>query len=103
MQSAPRGGAHPGTARALSGRSMSDDWSVGKLDVDAYLSRIGYAGPTEPSEALLHALYRAHLSRVRFENLDIFLHGEVDVSLAAIQDKIEIGRASCRERVFLSV
>jgi N-hydroxyarylamine O-acetyltransferase len=67
---------------------MSDDWSVGKLDVDAYLSRIGYAGPTEPSEALLHALYRAHLSRVRFENLDIFLRGEVDVSLAAIQDKI---------------
>ena len=67
---------------------MSDDWSVGKLDVDAYLSRIGYAGPTEPSAALLHALYRAHLSRVRFENLDIFLRGEVDVSLAAIQDKI---------------
>src|ERR1700722_13841144 len=88
MQSAPRGGVHPGTGRALSGRSMSDDWSVGKLDVDAYLSRIGYAGPTEPSAALLHALYRAHLSRVRFENLDIFLRGEVDVSLAAIQDKI---------------
>jgi N-hydroxyarylamine O-acetyltransferase len=82
---------------------MSDDWSVGKLDVDAYLSRIGYAGPTEPSEALLHALYRSHLATIRFENLDIFLRGEVDVSLAAIQDKIVVrGRGGyCYEQAQL--
>jgi len=64
------------------------DWSIDKLDVDAYLARIGYAGPTDPSEATLAALYRAHLAAVRFENLDIFLSGTVDVSLEAIQDKI---------------
>ena len=68
---------------------MADpDWSIDKLDVDAYLARIGYAGPTDPSEATLAALYRAHLAAVRFENLDIFLSGTVDVSLEAIQDKI---------------
>jgi N-hydroxyarylamine O-acetyltransferase len=66
----------------------SDDWSVGKLDVAGYLSRIGYQGPVEPSEAVLAALYRAHLAAVRFENFDIFLRGSVAVDLESIQDKI---------------
>jgi N-hydroxyarylamine O-acetyltransferase len=65
-----------------------DEWSVGVLDLDAYLKRIGYAGPLAPSEATLAGLYRAHLAAVRFENLDVFLRGSVDVSLEAIQDKI---------------
>ena len=68
---------------------MNDpDWSVDKLDLDAYLARIQYAGPVEPSEAALTALYRAHLASVRFENLDVFLRGRVDVDLESIQDKI---------------
>jgi N-hydroxyarylamine O-acetyltransferase len=66
----------------------SDDWSAGKLDVDAYLQRIKYEGPVEPSEATLTALYRAHLREIRFENLDVFLRGRVDVDLESIQDKI---------------
>ncbi len=65
-----------------------DAWSVSVLDVDAYLKRIGYSGPTKPSEATLDALYRAHLAAIRFENLDVFLRGSVDVSLEAIQDKV---------------
>jgi N-hydroxyarylamine O-acetyltransferase len=65
-----------------------DEWSVGALDLDAYLRRIGYSGPAEPSEATLAGLYRAHLASIRFENLDVFLLGSVDVSLEAIQDKI---------------
>jgi N-hydroxyarylamine O-acetyltransferase len=67
---------------------VSDDWSVGKLDVDAYLSRVGYSGSTEPSEATLAALYRAHLGRVPFENLDVFLKGGVSVDFESIQEKI---------------
>jgi N-hydroxyarylamine O-acetyltransferase len=66
----------------------NDDWSVGKLDVDAYLRRIGYSGPLEPSEASLTALYRRHLASIRFENLDVFLKGGVSVDLESIQDKI---------------
>ena len=54
---------------------MSDDWSAGKLDVDAYLARIGFDGPSDPSEATLMALYGAHLRSVRFENFDVFLRG----------------------------
>jgi N-hydroxyarylamine O-acetyltransferase len=65
-----------------------DEWSVGSLDLDAYLQRIGYPGPAEPSGATLAGLYRAHLAAIRFENLDVFLRGSVDVSLEAIQDKI---------------
>ena len=68
---------------------MNDpDWSVDKLDLDAYLNRIGYSGPREPSEGTLTALYRGHLAAVRFENLDVFLRGEVSVDLADIQEKI---------------
>jgi N-hydroxyarylamine O-acetyltransferase len=66
----------------------SDDWSVGKLDVDAYLRRVDYSGPAEPTEASLAALYRAHLRAIRFENLDVFLRGGVNVDLESIQDKI---------------
>ena len=64
------------------------DWSVDKLDLDAYLNRIGYSGPREPSEATLTGLYRAHLAAIRFENLDVFLRGAVSGRLEAIQDKI---------------
>ena len=67
---------------------VSDDWSVGKLDLDAYLERIGYTGTAEPSEATLVALYTKHLATIRFENLDIFLKGKVSVDLESIQDKI---------------
>lgn len=68
--------------------AANDEWSVGDLDLDAYLRRIGYDGPLAPGEATLTALYRAHLAHVRFENLDIFLTGRVNVDLASIQDKI---------------
>lgn len=68
--------------------AVPDEWSVGVLDVDAYLKRIGYSGPAVPSEATLAGLYRAHLAAIRFENLDVFLRGGVDVSLEAVQDKI---------------
>ena len=66
----------------------SDDWSVSKLDLDAYLGRIGYTGTAEPSETTLIALYTRHLATIRFENLDVFLRGRVNVDLESIQDKI---------------
>jgi N-hydroxyarylamine O-acetyltransferase len=70
------------------GDHVSDDWFVGKLDVDAYLARVGFEGPSDPSEATLIALYRAHARSIRFENLDIFLTGRVNVDLESIQEKI---------------
>jgi N-hydroxyarylamine O-acetyltransferase len=43
------------------------------FDAAAYLDRIGYSGPTEPTAATLAALHRAHMLTVPFENLDIHL------------------------------
>jgi N-hydroxyarylamine O-acetyltransferase len=68
--------------------SDPDEWSVGSLDLDAYLRRIGYAGPVDASEATLTTLYRAHLAAIRFENLGVFLDGGVKVDLESVQDKI---------------
>jgi N-hydroxyarylamine O-acetyltransferase len=68
--------------------AVTDTWSVARLDLDAYLRRIGYAGPVGPDEATLTALHRAHLAAIRFENLDVFLKGGVSVDLADIQEKI---------------
>jgi len=43
------------------------------VNVAAYLDRIGYAGPTEPTAETLRALHRAHMLAVPFENLDIHI------------------------------
>ncbi len=41
------------------------------MDVAAYLARIGYSGPLDPTPSTLRELQRAHLFAVPFENLDI--------------------------------
>jgi N-hydroxyarylamine O-acetyltransferase len=43
------------------------------FDAGAYLDRIGYSGPVEPTADTLAALHRAHMLTVPFENLDIHL------------------------------
>ena len=43
------------------------------MNVGVYLDRIGFAGPAEPTYAVLAALQRAHMLTVPFENLDIAL------------------------------
>jgi len=46
---------------------MSED----HFGVQAYLARINYAGPTDPTAETLRALHLAHLRTVPFENLSI--------------------------------
>jgi N-hydroxyarylamine O-acetyltransferase len=58
------------------------------LDVSAYLNRIGYAGPTEPTAETLRALHRAHMLAVPFENLDIHLGRPILCDEAAFLHKI---------------
>ncbi len=41
------------------------------MDIQAYLKRINYHGPTSPSAETLRALHIAHLQTVPFENLSI--------------------------------
>jgi N-hydroxyarylamine O-acetyltransferase len=67
---------------------VPDEWSAARLDLDAYLRRVSYSGPTEPSGAALAALHRAHLAAIPFENLDIMLGRGVQVDLDSIQAKL---------------
>jgi N-hydroxyarylamine O-acetyltransferase len=68
---------------------MSDDWSVAKPDLDAYLDRLGLAGEPLPATGqALARLHRAHLAAIPFENLDILLGRGIRVDLESIQGKL---------------
>lgn len=58
------------------------------MDTAAYLSRIDYTGPLEPTAATLRALQRVHLLAVPFENLDIHLGRPLRLEPEALFDKI---------------
>ena len=58
------------------------------LDIPAYLSRIGYAGSTQPTAETLRAIHRAHLLTVPFENLDIGLSRKIECDADAAVRKI---------------
>ena len=56
--------------------------------ITAYLDRIGVAGPLKPDVDTLHALHRAHVMTIPFENLSIHLGEEISLELDALVDKI---------------
>jgi len=62
------------------------------MDVEAYLRRIEYDGPRQPSAACLRALHRQQLFTVPFENLDIALRNPIRLELAHLYDKIAVRR-----------
>lgn len=67
---------------------MSDEWDVDRLDLDAYLTRVGHTGPVTADERTLFALHRAHIAAIPFENLDIVLGSGIDVDLDSVQAKL---------------
>ncbi len=64
------------------------EWGCERLDVDAYLSRIGDHGPLTPTGDTLRRLHRAHVSAIPFENLDIMLGREIPLDIDSIQSKL---------------
>lgn len=58
------------------------------MQIDAYLKRIGYEGPAEPTLTTLRALQRAHMMAVPFENLDIPLGHPITISVERFYEKI---------------
>lgn len=59
------------------------------LDPAAYLTRVGYDGPTSPTEEALHALVAAHGRTIPFENLDPVLGVPVDqLGPVVLEDKL---------------
>jgi N-hydroxyarylamine O-acetyltransferase len=62
------------------------------LDLEEYLSRIGYAGGLDPTIETLTALHRAHVLSIPFENLDILLGRPILLDLDSLQAKLVRGR-----------
>ncbi len=61
---------------------------MNKDNTRAYLKRIGYDGPLDPTAETLRGLHRAHLLSVPFENLDIHLGRGIVLEEAAFCEKI---------------
>ncbi len=66
---------------------MSAD-SPATLDADAYLRRVGYEGPLEPTAVVLDRLHLAHATHIPFENVDAFLGRPVRLGLDHLQAKL---------------
>jgi N-hydroxyarylamine O-acetyltransferase len=62
------------------------------LDLAAYLTRIGYEGPREPTLGVLSALHARHPATIPFENIDPLLGRPVPLDLDALQRKMIAGK-----------
>lgn len=63
------------------------------MNVDAYLRRLGLAGPVQPDLETLERLQRAHLTAVPFENLDVYARRPVETDPSQVVAKVvERGR-----------
>src|SRR5580704_9998102 len=58
------------------------------LDLDAYFSRIEYAGDREPTVRTLMDLHLAHATHIPFENLDVMLCRPIRLDLGSIESKL---------------
>lgn len=67
-----------------------DPWQADRLDLDAYLTRLGVTR-RPPSRAFLDVLHAAHVRSFTFDNIDVLLEQHPGVRLAAVQDKF-VGR-----------
>lgn len=70
------------------------------MNLDAYLDRIGYAGPRTPTLATLRAITRLHATTIPFENLSVLVDGPPDLELPALEAKlVDAGRGGyCYEQ-----
>ncbi|MFZ6741850.1 arylamine N-acetyltransferase family protein [Undibacterium sp. JH2W] len=62
---------------------------LNETQTSAYLHRLAYQGPRTANLATLTALHHAHLQKIAFENLDISLGKKLDLSTAALLDKLQ--------------
>jgi len=68
--------------------TQDDQWRSDRLDLDAYLRRVGADAPRAADGAALAALHRAHLGAIPFENLDVILGRGISVDLEHVQAKL---------------
>ncbi|MFE1774306.1 arylamine N-acetyltransferase [Streptomyces sp. NPDC059008] len=59
-----------------------------RLDLDAYLARIGWSGKREASAEVLRSVHRAHVCGIPFENVQPLLGSAPSLALADLQAKL---------------
>lgn len=70
---------------------MYEELSEPLPDLGAYLERIGYQGPVEPTASVLDAVVYAHLTHVPFENIDVYERRlEPSLAIRDLFDKIVV-------------
>jgi N-hydroxyarylamine O-acetyltransferase len=57
-------------------------------DLDAYLDRIGLAGPLGPTLETLHRITAAHVETIPFENLDVLLERPIHIGAEDLERKL---------------
>src|SRR5947209_6673576 len=62
------------------------------IDLDVYLARIAYAGPRQPSLAVLEALHAAHHVAISYENIDLLLRQPIGLDVMTLHAKMTSGR-----------
>ncbi|GAA1963326.1 arylamine N-acetyltransferase [Nocardioides panacihumi] len=65
-------------------------WQIDRLDLDAYLARLGVPAK-EPGRSALAELHEAHVRTFTFDNIDVLLGQHPGVALDAVQEKF-VGR-----------
>ncbi len=63
-------------------------WDIERLDINAYLARIGHDGVLDPTLDTLRALHQAHAATIPFENLDILLGRGISLDIDDLQAKL---------------
>jgi N-hydroxyarylamine O-acetyltransferase len=58
------------------------------MNLDAYLDRIGYAGPRTATPATLAAIAKRHAMAIPFENVSVLSAGAPDLDPAAVEAKL---------------
>jgi N-hydroxyarylamine O-acetyltransferase len=62
------------------------------FDLAAYLERIGFPGPVQPSLAVLQALHAAHHAAIAYENIDVLLRQPIRLDADSLHRKMVLGR-----------
>ncbi len=62
-----------------------------RFDQDAWLRRIGYAGPSEPTLETLRSVVAVHSSAISYESIDVLLGRTPRLDLESLQQKMIAG------------
>jgi N-hydroxyarylamine O-acetyltransferase len=74
------------------GEALLKGTEAASFDVDRYLQRIGYAGPTAPTPNTLRAIHAAHMRAVPFENLSVRRGEPIALEVEPLFEKIVLRR-----------